>query len=702
MYKQQYIFLLSLIFLIACGDNKMEYPDSPGDNTIDNYFGTEVADPYRWLENLDSDQTKTWVEKQSEFTENYLSKIPFRDKIKDRLTHLWNYEKYSAPVKAGEYLIYEKNDGLQEQSIVYIQKGDNGEPEILIDPNKFSEDGSVSLSGLYVSNDGKYCGYSISRGGSDWTEFYVLSLPDGNQLEDHIEWVKFSGMSWYKDGFYYSRYDQPEGENKLKAKNEFQKLYYHKLGTPQSEDELVYVDKTNPERGVNAFVTDDEKYLVLNIWQGSSENNMLYYQELPGKGKIHKLIDEFTNEYSFIGNDENRWYFKTDKDAPNRKIISVDVNNFKNNENVVVPETENVIQSASYMSGKFIVSYLKDANTAVEIFEKSGEKVREIKLPGIGTASGFYGKQTDSDTYFTYTSFTSPGTIYHYDIENDKSEIFRKPQIDFNLDDYETNQVFYKSKDGTEVPMFIVHKKGLKKHENNPTMLYAYGGFNIAMQPSFRTSILPLLENNGIYAMANLRGGSEYGEEWHEGGMLENKQNVFDDFIAAAEYLIDNNYTSPEKLAVFGGSNGGLLVGAVLLQRPDLFRVALPAVGVLDMLRYQKFTIGWAWVAEYGSSDDSTQFEYLYKYSPLHNVKSGVNYPATMILTADHDDRVFPAHSFKFAAEMQNKAGSKNPVLIRIETKTGHGAGTSTSKSIEYYADIFSFMFYNMHYPVNY
>lgn len=697
------LVIISVILVVGCGKHKIEYPSAKKVDTVDNYFGNEIADPYRWLENLDSDDTKKWVDEQVKVTEGYLSSIPYREKIKNRLTELWDYAKYSSPKKAGDYYIFQKNDGLQEQSIVYIQKGEDGTPEVFLDPNKLSDDGSVSLSGLYISNDAKYCGYSISRGGSDWNEFYVLSIPEGKLLEDHIEWVKFSGMSWYKDGFYYSRYDEPQGENKLKAKNEFHKLYYHKLGTPQSDDELIYSDNENPNRGVWASVSDDESYLVLNIWDGSSDDNLVYYKELETNGAIIKMIDQLEAEYNFIGNDGATWYVLTNKNAPNKKVISFNPKTYSKSQPVdVIPESNNVIESISYVGGKLIVTYLKDANSVVSAFDNSGNKLHDIDLPGIGSVGGFGGKQESEEVFYNFTSFTNPSTIYKYNIANNKSEVFRKPEIDFDVENYTTKQVFYKSKDGTEVPLFIVHKKGLEMNGNNPTLLYAYGGFNIAMQPSFRTTILPLLESDGIYAMACLRGGSEYGEAWHEAGMLEKKQNVFDDFIAAAEYLIDNKYTSNRRLAIFGGSNGGLLVGAVMLQRPDLFEVAIPAVGVLDMLRFQKFTIGWAWVPEYGSSDDSTQFDYLIKYSPLHNVKSGVTYPATLITTADHDDRVFPAHSFKFAAELQAKHTGDNPTLIRIETKVGHGAGTATSKTIEYYSDLISFMFYNMNYSPKY
>ncbi len=693
--------VIFILFTVTTACNKQKtynYPKAKKVNQTDNYHGTQVADPYRWLEDVNSKDTKKWVEAEKQFTDNYLSKIPFRSAIEKRYTKLWNYEKYSAPRKVGKYYIFSKNDGLQEQSVVYIQKGLEGEPEVLLNPNNFSKDGTVSLAGIFFSKDHKFLSYGISKGGSDWREFKVMEVETKKELNDLIKWGKFTGNAWYKNGFFYSRYDAPKEGETLKQKNEFQKLYYHKIGTKQSEDKLVYEDKSNPKRGFSAYVTDDEKYLIISVWEGSSSKNLLYYKDLTKRnGKIVKLIDKSESIYDFIGENNNKFILHTNNNAPNFKIVEVDLKKpEKENWKVLIPETKNKIDSVSFVGNKLIVSFLKDANTSVSVFDLNGEKQFDVKLPGIGTAYGFSGSKEDTETFFTFTSFTFPPTIYKYNIENNTSTLFRKSAVDFNPEDYETKEVFYNSKDGTIIPLFIVHKKGLKLDKNRPTLLYAYGGFNISLKPSFRLTMIPLLENNGVYAMACLRGGGEYGEEWHKAGMLDKKQNVFDDFIAAQEYLINNNYTSKEKLAIMGGSNGGLLIGAVINQRPDLCKVAFPMVGVLDMLRFHKFTIGWAWVSEYGSSDNEKDFKWLYKYSPLHNIKEGVNYPATLVLTADHDDRVFPAHSFKYVATLQEKYKGPNPVLIRIETKAGHGAGTSTTKYIKEYTDIMSFLFYNM------
>ena len=690
---------LLVLFAFASSFAQLKYPPAKKGNVVDDYFGVKVPDPYRWMENVNSPEVKKWVQAENKLTQSYLSKIPFREKLRKRFEELWNYEKYSAPRKKGNYYFYSKNNGLQEQSVVYYQKGLDGKPKVFLDPNKFSPDGSVSLASYTFSKDVKYCSYSISRGGSDWREIFVKTVSKDKLLPDHLKWVKFSGMSWYKDGFFYSRYDEPKGENKLKVKNEFQKLYYHKVGTPQVEDKLIYQDKKHPDRGFDGYVTDDEKYLIINIWEGASENNRLAYAKLGGKKPLEiKMI--FKNpdaHYGFVDDLDGKFLILTNYHAPNFKLVAVNPNKpDEKNWETIIPEGDNVINSVSSVGGKLIVSYLKDANTKVKVFDYNGKPLYDVKLPGIGTAWGFGGEKTDKEVFYTFTSFTYPPTIYKYDIEKNTSTLFRKPNLKFDIENYVTKEVFYKSKDGTRIPLFIVHKKGLKLNGQNPTLLYGYGGFNIAMRPSFRLSILPLLENGGVYAMACLRGGSEYGEKWHKAGMLFNKQNVFDDFIAAAEYLIREKYTSKNRLAVFGGSNGGLLIGAVVNQRPDLFRVAIAAVGVMDMLRFQKFTIGWAWVSEYGSSDNKKQFEYIYKYSPLHNIRAGVEYPAMLITTADHDDRVFPAHSFKYAATLQAKYKGKNPILIRIETKVGHGAGTSTSKTINLYTDIFAFMFYNM------
>ncbi len=688
--------IITAIFVVmaACQKKPIKYPDTKKVDVKDNYFGTDIADPYRWLEESNSPEVAAWVENENKITDSLLNLIPFREKLKERLTELWDYEKYSEPSKVGEKYFYSKNDGLQEQSVVYYQTGLDGEPAVFIDPNKFSDDGSISLAGLYFSNDHKYAGYGISVGGSDWNEFFVIDMATMEKQDDHLKWVKFSGMAWYQDGFFYSRYEEPKDEDKLKASNENQKLYYHRVGTAQSEDKLVLEDNQNPKRGFSAGVTDDEKFLIITGWEGSSSENLLFYKDLVKDSPISPVFDKFEATYYVIDNIQDDFLVYTNFESPNYKLIKIDPQNpAKENWLTIIPESENVLEGVSYVGGKLIASYLKDANSKVTAYDLDGNLLYDIELPGIGTAYGFEGKRDDNEVFYTFTSFTVPSSIYKYDIPNNISSLFRKSNVKFDMDAFETKQIFYKSKDGTEIPLFITHKKGLELNGDNLTLLYAYGGFNISMRPSFRLTAIPILESGGVYAMACLRGGGEYGEDWHKAGMLEKKQNVFDDYIAAAEYLIENKYTSSEKLAIQGGSNGGLLVGAVMNQRPELFKVAFPMVGVMDMLRFHKFTIGWAWASEYGSSDDSTQFQYLIKYSPLHNIKSGLNYPSTMITTADHDDRVFPAHSFKYAAELQDKYKGDNPVLIRIETKVGHGAGTSTSKTIELYSDMWAFMF---------
>lgn len=690
------ILAMIIISLGFKGGSELNYPVSQKVDTVENYHGAEIADPYRWLENLNSDETQKWIEAQNNFTDSYLSKITFRQSIKKRLTEIWDYEKYNAPTKVGSYYFFSKNDGLQEQSVVYYQSSIDGEAEVFLDPNKFSDDGSVSLAGLYFSDDSKYCGYAISKGGSDWREFFVLDIDTKSQREDHIKWVKFSGMAWHKDGFFYSRYDEPTPGEELKAKNEFQKLYYHKLGSPQSDDILILEDKDNPRRGFGAEVTEDQKYLIISAWEGSATYNLLFFKDLEKDGDIKPVFTEKDAKYNFIGNIGDKFLIQTDLDAPKEQLALVDPQNpAKENWKIIIPEGSDPIRSVSFAGGKLIVNLMKDAYSKISVYDTGGKYLYEVKLPDVGTAGGFYGKQDQSEVFYTFTSFTYPGEIFRYDIEKNQSSLFRRPEVKFDPAEYKTTQVFYSSKDGTKVPMFLVHKKDLELNGNNPALLYGYGGFNIAIQPSFRLAIIPLLENGFVFASACLRGGSEYGEEWHSAGMLDKKQNVFDDFISAAEYLIGEKYTSNKKLAVWGGSNGGLLVGAVINQRPELFRAAIPAVGVMDMLRFHKFTIGWAWVSEYGSSDDPEQFKYLYKYSPLHNVNLNAHYPSVLITTADHDDRVFPAHSFKYAAAMQENKISTNPAMIRIETKVGHGAGTSTSKSIELYTDLWAFLFDN-------
>jgi prolyl oligopeptidase len=695
------IYLVLGLFIFASTgtqEPRIKYPVTKKVDQVDDYFGTKVEDPYRWLEEMNSPGTRQWINAQVEVTEKYLSSIEFRPRLKARFTELWNYEKYSYPTKEGEYYIFHKNDGLQEQDVVYMQKGLEGKPEVLLDPNTFSKDGSISLTDLSFSKNQDYLSYGISRGGSDWQEFYVMEVKTRGKMNDHIQWVKFSSTSWYRDGFFYSRYDEPPKDaDKLKVKVQDQKIYYHKQGTPQSEDKLIFQDSRNPQRIYIGSTTDDERYLLITVLEGSSDHNLFYYKNLEKDSPVTPVIDKPIGHFKVVDETSGKFLLVTDYEAPNYKLVLIDPQKpQKEHWETIIPESTDKLDFVSYVGGRLIASYLKDANTRVSVFDVKGKKLYDVQLPGIGTAWGFSGKREDNEVFYTFTSFTTPAAIYRYNIKENKSELFRKSNAKFNAEAYETRQVFYESKDKTRVPLFIVHKKGLPMSGQNPTMLYGYGGFNVPIRPSFRISIIPLLENGGVYAAACLRGGDEYGEKWHRAGMLEKKQNVFDDFIAAAEYLVRTGYTSPQKLAIMGASNGGLLVGAVMNQRPDLFKVAIPDVGVMDMLRFHKFTIGWAWVGEYGSSENPEQFKYLYKYSPLHNIKAGVEYPAALVNTADHDDRVFPAHSFKYIATLQEKYKGKNPVLIRIETQVGHGAGTATSKSIQLYTDIYSFMFYNM------
>ncbi|MDP8964132.1 MAG: prolyl oligopeptidase family serine peptidase, partial [Cyanobacteriota bacterium] len=668
------------------------YPPTPKTDQIDDYHGTKVADPYRWLEDPDSEETKAWVEAQNQVTFGYLAEIPVREKIKQRLTQLWNYEKYGIPFKEGNRYFYFKNDGLQNQSVLYTLTSLDAEATVLLDPNTLSEDGTVALSSLSISEDGKLMAYGLSTSGSDWVEWKVRDVETSNDLSDHLKWVKFSGASWTHDGqgFFYSRYDEPNEATKLEDINYYQKLYYHKLGTPQSEDILIYHRPDQKEWMFGAGVTEDGRYLIISVDQGTDPKNLVFYKDLTKPDSpVVELISEFEANFSFIDNDGDRFWFRTDLDSPRGRVIAIDTSNppshplSKGGWQEVIPQADETLEGVGLLNNQFVADYLKDARSSIKIFDLDGAFVREVELPGIGSAGGFGGKRYDTETFYTFTSFTTPATIYRYDLVSGETTLFRKPNVDFNPDEYETKQVFYSSKDGTQVPMFITHKKGLQLDGNNPTLLYGYGGFNVSLTPNFSVSRLVWMEMGGVYALANLRGGGEYGEEWHQAGTKLNKQNVFDDFIAAAEWLIDNQYTQPAKLAIAGGSNGGLLVGACMTQRPDLFGAALPAVGVMDMLRFHKFTIGWAWCSDYGSPENPEEFKALYAYSPLHNLKPGTAYPATMITTADHDDRVVPAHSFKFAATLQEAHAGEKPVLIRIETKAGHGAGKPTTKIIE-------------------
>ena len=674
---------------------KNSYPVAKKIDQVDDYHGVKVADPYRWLEDLDSQDTRNWVEAENKVTFAFLESIPSRTAIKDRLTKLWNYEKYGVPFKEGNRYFYTRNSGLQNQSVLYTVTSLDGVAKEVLDPNTLSTDGTVALSGTQVSNDGKLLAYSLSASGSDWQEWKVRDVETGKDLSDHLKWVKFSGASWAHDdsGFFYSRYDEPKGDS-LKDTNYFQKVYFHKLGTAQSADVLVYERPDQKDWLFSGSVTEDGNYLILSIYQGTDSKNRVYYKDLKSKNsEVVKLLDDFDAAYAFVGNTGSRFWFQTDLQSPRGKIIEIDVTKpARENWKVLVPESKEALQSSTHVNHKFILNYLKDAYTQVRIYDVAGKLLNEVQLPGIGSADGFGGKATSTETFYSFTGFTTPTTIYRYDTVSGKSTVFRQPKVDFNPAAFETKQVFYESKDGTKVPMFITYKKGLKLDGNNPTYLYGYGGFNVSLSPAFSVGNLVWMEMGGVYAQPNLRGGAEYGEEWHQGGMKLKKQNVFDDFIAAADWLIKNNYTSTPKLAIGGGSNGGLLVGAVLTQRPDLFGAALPAVGVMDMLRFQKFTIGWAWVSDYGSSDNANEFKALYAYSPLHNIKPGTSYPATMVTTADHDDRVWPGHSFKFAAALQAAQAGPAPVLIRIETKAGHGAGKPTSKVIEEVADRWAFL----------
>ena len=691
--------LVLIVCLLAGVTQQMikpnNYPPARKSDQVDDYHGTKVADPYRWLEDLDSEETRNWVEAENKLSFAFLASIPARNTIKERLTKLWNYEKYGIPFKEGNRYFYTRNSGLQNQAVLYTVTGLNAEPQMVLDPNTLSADGTVAVSGMQVSPDGKLLAYSLSASGSDWQEWKVRDVETSKDLPDMLKWVKFSGVSWTRDGkgFFYSRYDEPKGDT-LKATNYFQKVYYHKLGSDQTQDVLVYERPDQKDWLFGGYVTEDGNYLIVTVFQGTDVKSRVYYKDLRSKdSEVVKLLDDFDAAYSFIGNNGTRFWFQTDLQAPRGKVIEIDTANpARSNWKVIVPEGKETLQATSVVNNKFILNYLKDAYTQVKIHDTSGKLLSEVAFPGIGSAEGFGGKPGDKETFYSFTGFTTPTTIYRYDITTGKSTIFRQPKVDFNPAGYETKQVFYTSKDGTKVPMFITHKKGLKLDGNNPTYLYGYGGFGISLTPAFSVGNLVWMEMGGVYAQPNLRGGGEYGEDWHQGGMKLKKQNVFDDFIAAAQWLIDNKYTSTPKLAIGGGSNGGLLVGAALTQRPDLFGAALPAVGVMDMLRFQKFTIGWAWVSDYGSSDNAEDFKALYAYSPLQNIKPGASYPPTMVTTADHDDRVWPGHSFKFAAALQAAQGGTAPILIRIETKAGHGAGKPTSKIIEEGADRWAFL----------
>lgn len=676
------------------------YPVARCSDQVDVLHGQVVADPYRWLEDPNSEESQAWIAAENKLTQSFLAEIPVRSRLVDRLTGLWNYERYGIPMKrrtaSGVLYFYFKNDGLQNQSLLYVQEGLNGEPRVLIDPNGLAADGTVALSGYSISEDGRYLAYGIAKSGSDWQEWAVREVATGEDLADRLSWVKFSGASWSHDhqGFFYSRYDAPNEASQFEEINYFQKLYYHRIGTDQAEDCLIYDRPDQKEWGFNGGVTEDGHYLIIRVWLGTDSRNLLFYQDLTEPGSpVVELIADFEAGFSVVGNDGSHLWVWTDLDAPKGRLIEIDLDQAdRDHWKTLIPEAAETLESVNLVNDQFIASYLKDAYNAVTIFDLQGQVVRSVDLPGIGTTGGFDGDRQDTETFYSFTGFTMPTTIYRYDLTTGKSELFRQPIVDFDPGDYETKQIFYASKDGTKIPMFITHRRGLVFNGQNPTVLYAYGGFNISITPSFSPGNLVWMEQGGIYAVANLRGGGEYGEDWHQAGMKHHKQTVFDDFIAAAEWLIAAGCTTSAKLAISGGSNGGLLVGACLAQRPELFGAALPAVGVLDMLRFHKFTIGWAWCSEYGNPDEAEDFESIYRYSPLHNIVPGTAYPATLITTADRDDRVVPAHSFKFAAALQAAQAGDAPTLIRIETKAGHGAGKPIAKVIEEVADKWAFL----------
>ena len=682
----------------------LQYPAARKSDVVDDYHGTRVADPYRWLEDPDSPESRVWIEAQNRLTAAYLAEIPARATIRERLTKLWNYPKYGAPFrKAGRYFFL-KNDGLQNQSVLYKQASLEATPETLLDPNMLSEDGTVALSTLAVSDNGRLLAYGTAASGSDWEEFRVRDVVTARDLPDHLKWIKFSGASWTKDGtgFFYSRYPEPT-DKALTDVNRFQRLYYHRLGTDQAQDVLVYERPDQPDWGMNAEVTDDGRYAVLTVWLGTDRRNRVYFRDLKDPrhpqitGEVVRLLDEFDASYAFAGNDGPVFYFLTDLDAPRKRVIAIDTRHPERGRwRELIPQGQDVLEGVRIIHDTFVANYMHDASSRLRLFALDGRMLKDLELPTLGSIGSISGERKDDEMFYAFTSFLYPTTIFRYDLKSGVTSVFKAPTIDFDPSRFETKQVFYTSKDGTRVPMFITYKKGLTLDGSNPTYLYGYGGFNISLTPSFSVAMLVWLEMGGVYAVPNLRGGGEYGEEWHQGGMHEKKQNVFDDFIAAAEYLIAQRYTSPARLAIAGGSNGGLLVGAVITQRPELFGAALPAVGVMDMLRFHKFTIGWAWVTDYGSADSVAQFPYLYKYSPLHNIRAGTRYPATLVTTADHDDRVVPGHSFKFTAALQAAQAGSQPVLIEIETKAGHGAGKPTSKLIEEQADRLAFLVRNL------
>ncbi len=697
------VSILLIIAIANCPAQNYSYPITKKIDQKDFYFGTEVNDPYRWLEDDNSVETGDWVKKQNEVTENYFSKIPFRNKIKERLTSLWNFPKSSSPFKANKnYFVY-TNNGLQNQFVLNILRGSPAaKQEVFIDPNSFSKDGTVNMPNVSVSHDGKFLAYALSRAGSDWEEIYIKNTENGNQFNDKLEWIKFSGISWKDKGFYYSRYDAPDSANLLKGKNEYHKVYYHQIGNMQKYDRLVYEDKNHPLRNFGAGVSEDQDYLIITGSEGTSGNNLLVQSLKSAKEPLITFVDKFDKDFGVIDNDSSKFYVLTNDGASNNKLVMMDAENPTAAWQTIIPETSDVLQEVVVCNNIFVAKYMKDAISVLKMFSKKGDFIGNINTETIGTVEQLSGSKDGELLFYSLTSFTSPSVIYQFNLKTKEQSVFFQPKMEFKSSEYETKEVFYNSKDGTKVPLFIVHKKGMVMDGNNPALLFGYGGFNISKTPDFKIERLAFLEQGGVFAQACIRGGGEYGEDWHMEGTGLKKQNVFDDFIAAAEYLISEKYTNPAKLAISGRSNGGLLVGAVMTQRPDLFKVAVPVVGVLDMLRYHTFTIGWAWKGDYGSSEDEPNFRNLLAYSPLHNVKENVNYPATLVITGDHDDRVVPAHSFKFISELQSKYKGPNPVMIRVDINSGHASATAlgsskpVSKQIEEQTDIFSFMLYNL------
>jgi len=703
---RMFIFLLSLLaiflaFEAVAPETGFQYPVAKKSDVVDDYNGVKVADPYRWLENPDSPETRAWIEAEDKLTFGFLEKIPEREKIKNRLTELWNYGKYEVPWKEGNRYFYRKNNGLQNQSVLYTVDSLKDEPRVLLDPNQLSSDGTVAIADAVASPDGKLLAYGLAASGSDWNEWKIRDVKTANDLTDDLKWLKFSSVSWTRDakGFYYGRYAEPKQGVELEQVNYFQKMYFHKVGTPQSQDSLIYERPDQKEWAFIPTVTEDGSYLVITIWKGTSSIFEIYYKDLrKPDSKVTPMIDKFEADYTFIGNEGPLFFFRTNLKAPRGKVIAIDVEHPERDHwKQIIPEATDRLVSVSLVNNQLVASYLKDAYSQAKIFDLNGKLVRGLTFPGIGSVEGFTGRKKDAETFYSFKSYSTPAVIYHYNLANGTAEVFRKPSLKFNPEDYETNQIFYHSKDGTRVPMFISHKKTVKPGPDTPTYLYGYGGFDISESPDFNIGALVWMEMGGNYAVANIRGGGEYGEEWHQGGTHTKKQNVFNDFIAAAEWLIANHYTSTPKLAIGGASNGGLLIGACITQRPDLYGAALPAVGVMDMLRFNKFTIGWAWVDDYGSPENPADFKAIYAYSPLQNVKPGTHYPPTLITTADHDDRVVPAHSFKFAATMQAAQSGPAPVLIRIDVKAGHGSGKPTTKIIEEVADKWAFLVRELH-----